>query len=48
MDLLHGLAKARGLKPASKQAYDASIKGDIVRGVCPKKVDKDGQRVWSF
>ena len=48
MDLLHGLAKARGLKPASKQAYKASIEGDVVSGVSPKKVDQKGQRTWSF
>jgi hypothetical protein len=48
MDVIHGLAKVHRLKPASKQAYKASIKGDVVRGVSPKKVDKDGQRIWSF
>jgi hypothetical protein len=48
MDLLHGLAKARNLKPASKRAYEASIEGDVVSDVSPKKVDENGQRTWSF
>jgi hypothetical protein len=48
MDLLHGLAKAHGLKPASKQAYKAAIEGDVVSDVSPKKIDENGQRIWSF
>ena len=48
MDVIHGLAKAHGLKPASKQAYKAAIEGDVVSGVSPKKVDQNGQRTWSF
>jgi hypothetical protein len=48
MDLLHGLAKAHGLKPASKQAYKAAIEGDVVSDVSPKKIDEKGQRIWSF
>jgi hypothetical protein len=48
MDVIHGLAKAHGLKPASQQAYKASIVGDVVRIVSPKVVDENGQRTWSF
>jgi hypothetical protein len=48
MDLIRGLARAHGLKPASKQAYEAAIEGDAVRGVPPKKIGENGQRIWSF